>query len=870
MDRVCVRCGQSAGLMCQRCREQYCSVVCQTEDWQRHKHFCIIMPPLVAYQDIRKSLKEQQANIPANPVTPAKAETPANKTHSTPDATGVVPTLQPKNKEEQLSTNWRQPKLPVGEEFFECRVTSMEKEGPFWVLLLANVESMERMQHSMQRLLQNGKLTLAESIQLDSLVVITADSKVYRGQVLGVDIATEEAEVRLIDFGSVLPIPLRDIYVPVSKMAERKAYAFRVKLPTNTGVEVNKNISLRLLGTRTHEGIYQVQLKPKITTPLDLPVEILKLNPEVKVIHIFDCNAHQDKVKQVALLQINVLDHITKDLNDCLAAKSGQPFSGPFTEGKSPFFVASRSSNGSFRRAFLLDLIEKPAPKFLVYEMDHGRVSITTELTRIPSEVLGKPMRVFAVQLDDDVPQSLLHEHTDLAVKFNRDILSREETTLCSANASLLYKGEQICVARLSTFMGQVSELGHKYWREPIADGAFVFISHVKSYKEVFISSKQSKEYMEIFKSLAAKCEAFEDSSEVAIGSIVLVVSPCLGYFRGEVSSVVDGLFEVQNVDTGASHRLKLSELRKSCRFLENLPLSLMRVKLNINWSKLKETVPANSSATHMLQVLCAQEEELRLQMVDKNNATVDLLFSSGEERSLANRMMQIMFMPMPGSPKSDEALTKTTPSAPIVADVSAAALPPSPPKSPDQVKTQPVKRFYFKDLAKKLVPLGDNVGIMTLGTQELRNSGYITAVCFESESDVESFQSLLNLVASHGECTHNAVVNYVPCIGEVCAARFSEDNVWYRGVCQDIKNGSALIFYFDFGNTEYVDFKDLKPVNSNLMHVIYATKCYIDGFDKTINYEALEEYLSSHPNFSCSVMDGLETDTRLIRIPNI
>ncbi|KAH8250889.1 hypothetical protein KR038_009571, partial [Drosophila bunnanda] len=865
MAKVCVVCGQSAGLMCQRCGESYCSAVCQTKDWQRHKYFCIIMPPLVAYRDIRTPLAEKQAKAE----TPAIGEASANKTPSTPDATVVVPAFQPKNAEEQHSTKWRQHKLPVGEEFFECRVTAMEKEGPFWVLDLANVESMERMHDRLLHLLQNGKLTPAENIQLDSLVVVTADSKVHRGQVLSVDTATKVAEIRLIDYGVVVPIPLQDIYAPISQMAERKAYAFRVKPPTNTGVQVNKNLSLRLLGTRTHDGIYQVQLKPKMTIPLGLPVQMMQLSPEVKVIRIFDRNAEQDKVKQVALLQINVLDHINKDLNDCLAGKSGQPFSGAIPKGKSIFYVASRSSNGSFRRSFLLDLIEKPTPKFLVYEMDHGCVSITTELTRIPSELLGLPIRVFAVQLDDDVPQSLLHEHTDLAVKFNME--TSKETTLRSANASLLYKGEQICVARLSTFLGQASDLGHKYWREPIANGAFVFISHVESYKEVFISSKQCKQYMEIFKSLEAKCEPFEDSSEVPSGSIVLVVSQTLGHFRGEVSSVEDGLFEVLNVDTGACHRVKLSELRKSCRFLENLPVSLMRIKLRNIWSIPETAVPKNNSASHMLQVLCAQEEELSLEMHDKSTATVDLFFSSGEQRSLAIRLLPLVFEKMSESPNSNPASQEATPSAPFVPDVSAAAaLPLSPPKSPDRVETQPVKRFYFKDLTKKLVPLGDNVSIMVLSSQELKNSGYITALYFELQSEAESLQICFDLVASHGECAHNVDPDYVPCIGEVCIARFSEDKVWYRGVCKEIKDDKALIFYCDFGNSEYVDFKDLKPATSKLLHFVYATKCYIDGFDKTENLKALEERLSRHRNFSCTVLDGPEADTRLIRIPHL
>ncbi|KAH8283977.1 hypothetical protein KR054_006297, partial [Drosophila jambulina] len=856
MAMICVICGKSSGLMCQRCGEPYCGDVCQTKDWQRHKYFCITMPPLVAYRDIQIPLAEKPAKV----ATPAQAEAPAEEALSSPDAT-----VQPK-KAKELSTNWRQHQLPVGEDFFECRVTSMEKEGPFWVVHIANAESMERMQYNMQHLLQRGKLTLAENIQLDSLVAITADNKVHRGQVLSFDAATKEAEIRLIDYGPVVTIPLKDIYAPVPKMAERKAYAFRVKLPTNTGVQVNKNLSLRLLGTRTHEGIYQVQLKPKMTIPLGLPVEMLQVNPEVKV--LFDRFAQQDKVKQVALLQINVLDHIDKDLNDCLAGKSCQPFSGPFPEGKSTFYVAARSSNGSFRRAFLLDHIEKPSPKFLVYEMDHGSVSITTELTRIPSELLGLPIRVFAVQLEGDVPPPLIHKHTDLTVKFNADTLPSKETTLRSTNASLLSNGEPICAGRLSTFLGQMSDLGHKYWREPIADGAFVFISHVESYKEVFVSSKQTKRYVQIFNSLAAKCEPFEESSEVPIGSIVLVVSPSLGNFRGEVSNAAKGLFVVQNVDTGASHTVKMSELRKSCRFLENLPVSLMRVKLKNVWNIPEAAVPPNNSASYMLQVLSAQEEELSLKMVDESTATVDLLSSSGEERSLVNRMLPLMFVPMPESTKASP--SAAVPLAPfLLDDAEVPPLPPSPPKSPEPVvETKPIERFYFKDLTRKLVPLGDNINLMNV--QELQDSGYITALHLEFESEAESLQNSFNLVASYGECAHNAVPDYVPCIGEICVARFQEDNGWYRGVCQEIKNDTALICYYDYGNSEYVNFRDLKPVNRKLLHVVYATKCYIDGFDKTKNFKPLKEYFSRNPKFSCTVLEGPEADTRLVKIPNL
>jgi len=66
--------------------------------------------------------------------------------------------------------------------------------------------------------------------------------------------------------------------------------------------------------------------------------------------------------------------------------------------------------------------------------------------------------------------------------------------------------------------------------------------------------------------------------------------------------------------------------------------------------------------------------------------------------------------------------------------------------------------------------------------------------------------------------------------VGEICLALFSEDKNWYRGVCQEVKENKAKIFYCDFGNFEYVDVKNLKPISEDLLKGIYATKCYIDG----------------------------------------
>ncbi|XP_017047115.1 uncharacterized protein LOC108092124 [Drosophila ficusphila] len=894
-EKTCVVCGNPAGLMCQRCGEPYCRDGCQRLDWQRHKHVCIIMPPLVsiwhAQQPLNpiKSLEKAMSNI-------SLEESPAEFQASTPDPAPKLNQTSVEScsvgpKEEELSNIWREHFLPQGEEFFECRVTFIEKDGPIWVVHIANVKSMERLADNLQRCMQQQKLVRLQNVKEDILVAINVDNKVHRGQVLTVDEQKEEADVRMIDYGPVVATSFCDIYSAVPNMAKLKAHAFRVKLPTNTGVQVNKNLTLRLLGTKTHQGVYHVHLKPKMTIPLSLPLEMLQLNPEVKVIRVFEQSLTRNE-PLVALLQINVLDHINKDLNASLAGKPGQPFTGPFPEEKCTFFVAARTKDG-YRRAFLLDHIARPTPTFLVYEMDEGRVSITDEVSRIPSELLGLPIRVFAAQLKDSVPKELESDGADLTVKLKLDNTPPKEK-IRAADAVLLARGQQICMARLSTFLGQISDLGHKYWREPIENNAQVVITHVDSYKKVYISSQDSKNYPGIFKRLESKCTPFQDSSEVSFGCVVLVTSK-LGCFRGEVLGTKDDNYIVKNIDTGATQNVDLTAMRMSCRFLENLPVCLMGVQLKTVCNIPDAAVPANNAAIQMLHNLCVQEEKLTLEIVDAGTSTVDLLSNFGDMRSLVNQMLPLMFTPVKeGTPATEpkDALTpapspvaspvnrKKTDPVMLEAAIDLPPLPPSPPVSPIPVNSvnltqetatkEPFERFFFNAMPKYLVPVGNKIPVILLNAFEMSETGYITACFFENGQVAEKCQNLLNLVVQHGACEHNVVPGYEPGVGEVCLALFNEDKSWYRGVCQDVKDKVAKILYCDFGNIEYVGVEDLKPIPEDLLSGVYATKCYIAGFDKSKNFKALAHFLVHTVKFECDVEEGPEPDTRVIRIPNM
>lgn len=66
--------------------------------------------------------------------------------------------------------------------------------------------------------------------------------------------------------------------------------------------------------------------------------------------------------------------------------------------------------------------------------------------------------------------------------------------------------------------------------------------------------------------------------------------------------------------------------------------------------------------------------------------------------------------------------------------------------------------------------------------------------------------------------------------MGEVCLSLFSEDNTWYRSVCLEANDKTARILYFDFGNSEEVPLEKIKPIPSNALYAVYATKCFIEG----------------------------------------
>ncbi|RUS80335.1 hypothetical protein EGW08_011904 [Elysia chlorotica] len=66
---------------------------------------------------------------------------------------------------------------------------------------------------------------------------------------------------------------------------------------------------------------------------------------------------------------------------------------------------------------------------------------------------------------------------------------------------------------------------------------------------------------------------------------------------------------------------------------------------------------------------------------------------------------------------------------------------------------------------------------------------------------------------------------------GSICAAKFSEDEAWYRGVVQSVSNGEALVYFVDYGNTESVPLNLVCRLSPGMKTMpALAAKCCLSG----------------------------------------
>lgn len=68
--------------------------------------------------------------------------------------------------------------------------------------------------------------------------------------------------------------------------------------------------------------------------------------------------------------------------------------------------------------------------------------------------------------------------------------------------------------------------------------------------------------------------------------------------------------------------------------------------------------------------------------------------------------------------------------------------------------------------------------------------------------------------------------------VQELCIARYSEDGLWYRGLClETVGDGFPSIHFIDYGNITTVPIEDIRKYPRQFTFPIYTADCEIKGF---------------------------------------
>lgn len=97
---------------------------------------------------------------------------------------------------------------------------------------------------------------------------------------------------------------------------------------------------------------------------------------------------------------------------------------------------------------------------------------------------------------------------------------------------------------------------------------------------------------------------------------------------------------------------------------------------------------------------------------------------------------------------------------------------------------------------------------------------------------------------------------NYTPATNELVLAKYN-DGLYYRGVCETVKDGSALIYFLDYGGFEKVETKNIIKLPSHFLYTICAHTCRVKpsgGEFSNLDLKATVDKLFDEQHFACKV----------------
>ena len=90
-----------------------------------------------------------------------------------------------------------------------------------------------------------------------------------------------------------------------------------------------------------------------------------------------------------------------------------------------------------------------------------------------------------------------------------------------------------------------------------------------------------------------------------------------------------------------------------------------------------------------------------------------------------------------------------------------------------------------------------------------------------------------LKYLAEHGKLKSLKQLEFPSDFGKPCAAKYMQDDVWYRGEVLGMENERYVVSFVDFGDTEVLPPVRVKEIPDELLVVPRASvTCYLKGLD--------------------------------------
>ncbi|XP_076029423.1 uncharacterized protein LOC143018159 isoform X3 [Oratosquilla oratoria] len=179
-------------------------------------------------------------------------------------------------------------------------------------------------------------------------------------------------------------------------------------------------------------------------------------------------------------------------------------------------------------------------------------------------------------------------------------------------------------------------------------------------------------------------------------------------------------------------------------------------------------------------------------------------------------------------------------------------------------------KMLMYNECASVELPVGKDIPVIILQATDPFSIFVAPQTCVGMLESLEEMSEEMNAYCNSKHATY-----YRPPVGEVCIAKFSSDERWYRAACLNLGAESALVIFTDYGNIETVDCADIcQMVEPFLKLPLLAQHCVLGGIkEKEYSKELSSRLSEALPASSIHLIEvkcQQEDCTYVIEIPDV